>query len=210
MVLVLATVAKVLAAVTAVLVARRREEHRPIAWFLTLVAVTDLPEIVLVVLGVATRLPDAPFTGLARLGLHVRQALYLTWPFGFMATCIAVFLRRNPWPLGILYGIAVAAFALSYPEIRGADMAKAYLAIEIGCLLVGFGVLVQWAWRRRSPSLTHITAIILLFGEAAVLFGPWRRDVFATWDMARIMYLVIYMSLALLQGGYAWKQSTSS
>jgi hypothetical protein len=209
-VLVIASLLQILAAVLAVAVARRRAEHKAFAAFLAVAALANLGLVGFIAIGAPTVIPAAPLTGFARVEGHVRQALYMVWPFGLAAMFVAVFSKRRPWILAAAYGATLAVLVLGYPTIRGEVLRQVYFGTELAAIVISAGALIPWTWRRESPSLTHTAAILLLAGEVAVFLGPWRRDIFAGWDMGRVMYAVIYLVIAILQGGVLWKPSRSS
>jgi hypothetical protein len=188
---------------------RLRADYRPIAVFLAGTAIADLA-LVALTLGASTALPSSPLTGLARVVGHIRQALYLVWPFGFAALFTAVFAGRAPRIIPVAYVVTIAALVLGYPTLRGETLRQVYLGIELAALVVALAAIIQWAWRRESPTLTHVVALLLLGTEIAALVGPWHRDIFAGWDMARTMFAFTYAAITCLQGSVAWKLSRSS
>lgn len=209
MLLILASLAQFFAAGTAVLLARRQGSHGPVAWFLSLVTVCNLALLLFILSGAPTTLPATPYVGLDRVVHHIRQGLFFTWSFGFIWLANAVFQGRRlgKWLTGA-YILVLGVFIGGYPTIGGEQLQRAYLVLELVGLLVGLGLLIQFAWRRQSLTVSHFVTILLLFGEFAVLAGVWRKDVFGNgWDAARIMYLVTYLVIAVVQGGMLWKRS---
>lgn len=184
----------ILHALTAVLslaIARKRSDHRPIAAFLLASALADLSLAIFLAVGAPTALPAAPLTGVARFVGHVRQALYLVWPFGFAAMFVAVFSGRRPWAIGAAYLVTLTVLVLGYPTIGGETLRQTYFGIELAALALAAGALIPWIWRRTSPTVTHVVAILLLSGEAGLVLGPWHHDIFLGWDAGRIMYATI-------------------
>ena len=203
--LLLATLAQVLAAVGAVLVARKRAPHVPVAKFLVLVSVANLVAVGLILNGAPTTLPPVPYFGMARVIHHVRQALYFTWSFGFIWMSVKVFLDKAiGWYVAALYLVVMLVFIFGYPAIGGEHLQRAYLVVELAGLLIGSGMFIQFIWKRESVTISHLVIILLLFSEFAVLVGAWTKDIFTSWDLARVMYLVAYLTLAVIQGGYVW------
>jgi hypothetical protein len=207
--LVIGALLHLLAGLLALRLARLRADYRPVALFLAGTAIADLA-LVALTLGASTALPSAPLTGIARIVGHIRQALYLVWPFGFAALFVAVFSNRFPRIIPLAYVVTVAALVLGYPTLRGETLRQAYLGIELAALAVALAAIIQWAWRRESPTLTHIVALLLLGTEIAALVGPWHRDIFTGWDMARVMFAFTYAAITGLQGSVSWKLSRSS
>lgn len=207
--LVVGALLHLLAGILALRLARMRADYRPIALFLAGTAITDLALVALTI-GASTALPTAPLTGIARFVGHVRQTLYLVWPFGFAALFVTVFSGRFPRIIPGAYVVALAALVLGYPTLRGETLRQVYSGIELAALIVALAAIIQWAWRRESPTLTHVVALLLLGTEIAALLGPWHRDIFAGWDMARTMFAFTYAAITCLQGSLSWKLSRSS
>jgi hypothetical protein len=199
----------VIAGVIGVLLARRRRDYLPVALFLACTAVADVILVALTV-GAPTTLPSAPLTGLPRFVGHVRQGLYLVWPFGFAALFVAVFSRRRTRAFSPAYAVAITGLVLGYPTLGGERLREAYLIVELAALAVAVGASIQWLRRRESTTLPHTVALLLLSSEIAVFLGPWHRDIFAGWDMGRTMYAITYAAIALVQGGFLWRPSRSS
>jgi hypothetical protein len=206
-VLFLSTVAQIAAALLAVLLSRKRSEHRAMALFLSAVAISNLVLVGFLLAGSPVAAPALPFVGMARVTFHIRQAFYIVWSFGLMASFTAIFTKSKTKLFLYAYVIAVLVLVCGYSTIHGAVLVKAYYALEIVGILVSAGMLIQWSWRRESPSITHGTAIMLLFCEVAVLIGPWQNDIYAGWNVARWMYLATYVVLSAMQGGMLWRLS---
>ena len=177
------------------------------AVFLSAVALANLVLVGFLLTGSPVAVPTIPFTGMARVTFHIRQAFYLVWSFGLMALYTAVFTGHKVNNALYAYVIGLLVLIVGYPTISGPILQQAYYAMELLSLLVATGMLIQWLWRRESPSVTQATAIMLLFCEVAVVIGPWQSNVFAGWDVARWMYLAIYCVLISIQGVALWKAS---
>ena len=199
-----------IAAVLAAAIARKRSGYRPVAAFFMSTAIADLALAALIAAGAPTALPAAPLTGLARLLGHVRQALYRAWPFGFTAMFVAIFAGRRPWAVGAAYVVTITMLVLGYPTIGGELLRKTYSGIELAALAVAAGAFIPWIWRRESPRIQHVMAILLLSGEVALLLGPWHHDIFEGWDAGRIMYATAYIVFIVFQGGVLWNSSEQS
>lgn len=209
--LLLSVLLHILAAGMAITIARRRADYRPVAALLVGTALANLALFGFILGGAPTSVPAEPLTGMARLAGHTRQALYLLWPFGLVATFLVVFLKRRPWPVAAAYGVFLATLVFGYPTIRGDLLRQAYLAAEIASVLLSLGILIQWGWRRESPTLVHLAAMMLLFGEAGVLYGAWQGDIFgAGWDMGPVMYSTVYAVLCAVQGVVLWRHGAQS
>jgi hypothetical protein len=195
-------------------VARRRADHRPIAWFLTAALAADVlrwPLRVFVIAPArAARIADEPFAGWVRATWHVHEALFLVWPVGIAALFVWLFLRRRPWAIGVACAALVAYLVATYPETRGAVLQRWYLGAELAAVAVSVGACVQWLWRRESPKLPHACAIMIGCVEVALFIGPFRGNVFTTWDLARLGYVILYVALAVVQGGSLWGSGSTT
>ncbi len=201
------TVLQALAAALAVVLARRRVDHRPVAIFLIGMTLANAARWALrtfVILPAQALAPGAPLHGLSRAAGHFDQALFFAWPAGIVALTIAVFSRRRPWPVAIPWALMVAALVLTYPEIRGTATRPFYLAAELAALLVAIGLIVQWAWRREAMTCPRLSTLFIVGIDCGTLLGPYRTNPFATWDLAQAMYAVLYVVLIVIQGGVAW------
>lgn len=194
-------------------VTHRRSDHRPIALLLTLGLVSDVIRRQLYIHAIGPGYVVAaggPLTGAARVAFHVEQALFLAWPAGLTAAALTIFLRRRPWLVAVVWSLAVAALAVSYPGTRGDVLRRAYLALELATIAVSSGAVIQWGWSRQWPTLAQDILMALIGAEIAVVWGPWRHDLFGGWSAGQIMYAVTYLVIAFLQGGVLWRQSRQS
>lgn len=92
--LILVALLHMIAGAASMLVARRRRDYLPVAAFLVVTALTDIAMTALAA-SVDPASPAVPLTGMPRAVGHVRQALYLVWPFGFTAMTTAIFAVRS-------------------------------------------------------------------------------------------------------------------
>jgi hypothetical protein len=151
-------VAQLVAALTAVAVARVRREHRAVALFLAVQVVANGAHraLRLAVLEPArTAAAGAPFTGGVRAVGHVVTALGLTWPVGLAALAVAVLLRRRVWPAVVLWLVVSMMLAITYPTTRGPVLARALLACELAAVVVVLGAIVSW-WRTPERLHAHV------------------------------------------------------
>lgn len=208
-VLIFVALLHLLAGAAAMLVARRRRDYLPVAVFLSTTALADIVMTALAA-SVDPALPAAPLTGLDRVVGHVRQALYLIWPFGFAAMATTIFTgHARLWAFVVAYMGTLTVLVLGYPTISGEVLRRVYLGIELGAIVVATGWLITWASRRESPMLPHLVALLLLSTEFAVLIGPFVRDIFAGWAMGRVMYGLTYLVVLAISGGLLWRHSES-
>lgn len=193
-------------------VARRRPEHRPVAALLSVGLVADL---VRQAIGVLVLQPTraasggAPFSGQARAAFHVDEALFLAWPAAVAACAVAVYLRRRPWPVALVYVVATIAVCAAYPMLRGPALARAYFGAELAGVAVALGSFIMWAWRRESPNLTR-GALFLIVAIELVTLLPFNKGPFQYWPIAQASYMTLYVVLIVLHGGILWGRGSSS
>lgn len=200
------------AAVLAGVVAWRRAEHRPVAYFLGAMAGAAAARWVLLtwwIVPFQASYPEAPLTGAALAATHVDTALWLAWPAGLTAMAVAVYLKRRPWIVAGVWAVATVAIAAAYPVTRGDVLRRCYLAALLASLLVSFGAIGMWAGKRESVTLPRACVLLVVLFEASTLLGPWLGDPFRTWWKAQILYSMLYGALIALQGGSLWMQPSS-
>lgn len=209
----IARLTQIAAAVSAVLLARRRADHRPFAVFLLVVTAANLARAVLAsVYPLLRPLDMPPLEGAARVAFHAEQALFTTWPAGIAAVSIALFARRR-W-LALLPGFAwiglVAYLATHYPTVRGEELRRVYLVAELGALCVTAAGAVLWTWRRESPSPARVALMcVVLMEGACLLAGAWRRGFWIYWNLQQIAYVLLYLTLTAFQV-ITWRRSLRS
>lgn len=213
-----AYVATAAAAALAWAIARRRPDHRPIAWLLTLYPFVNLARRALREL-VFTPARDAlraqgldpaavPFTGWERVAVDLDGALFIAWPAGVAALAIWAFTKRRPWGVAIAYAGAVAFMVATYP--RGADLQRFYLAVELAAMCASLGCLLIWFRSREPLSLrTLATGIIVSVELAMVTGGPYRGNIFLTWQRAQQILIVMFMALIAVHAASIWRSRDS-
>jgi hypothetical protein len=195
---------------------RRRPQHRPVATLLTFGLASDLAQRALkayVLTPGYAALGKAPATGWLLVARHADQALFLAWPAGLAALTMWVYLKRRPWPIALGYAAAVLGIViLGYPAIRGPDLHKPYLAVELACVAVATGAFLHWiAFRKDPPTATHWMTILMVGTEVAgIIAGPWRLGLFSSWNVAQFGYLLLYATLVAVQGVVLWMISSST
>jgi hypothetical protein len=204
-----------LAAVLAVMFARRRTEHRPVAMVIVATLTADLVRVPIGLWGWmharATLPPDMPLSGWPRVAHHLDQVLFLTWPAGLAALSALVFflphLRR--WALrsvAAVYVAMIAALVLTYPANRPA-LGFAYAAASLaGAAAVIVGA-VAWGRRRTRPQPEHAITLALGTLELALFadpFAPPAPAPFERWSVAQLVYLCTWAAVCALHGGFLW------
>jgi hypothetical protein len=140
------------------IVARRRAEHGPIAWALSIALAADIGRAVLLawVLPPPNLAPSTPpLEGALRIAIYADRALFAAWPAALAAVALRVLARRPAWPVAIGYVASVAVLVGWYPALRFDALRKAYLAIELAAGFVGFGALVFY--RRTKPGKAYVS-----------------------------------------------------
>jgi hypothetical protein len=185
-------------------VAQKDREHLPVAYFLTLGIVADLAKraVWLVILGAAYERSDgAALTGSAHFARAVHDALFLMWPAGVAALSIRVYEKKNPWLVAPVYAFVVVICAIGYPTIRGVVHHQLLMAVDSAAVVVGVAYFVQWFWRQEHPTPAIVSASLILGIEGGLLVGgPYRSDPAVHWDLAQVMFVLLYAALVVVQG----------
>jgi hypothetical protein len=192
--------------------AAQRRDHRPVAWLLTLGLGMDVArELIQVHVLQPTRaaMGAGPFHGFARAAFNVDEALFLAWPVGIAACATWVFLRHRTWAFVAAYSLAVVMVVQAYPTLRGAALARVYLAAELAGIVVGIGSFITWAWKRERPNLTHGVTLLIVVVELATLL-PFGKGPFVYWSLAQASYVTLYVVLIVVHGGALWDRGSSS
>ncbi len=206
---------EIVAAIVAVLLARRRAEHRPAAVALVVFTLADALR-----LPVDTALPwsEAPYAALGMRALvYLDTALVLAMEAVLPTLAVVVCSERPKRPLVAMVAAWAAVSvgcAVLYPSpmVRGDGLARVYLAADLAGLFVTIVAFVQWARRRESPSSSHVVALLLMAADVVVLlvpFSPWRAGIFQRWDTAQFALVLLFFTLTLYQGGLRWRSSAS-
>ena len=153
-----------------------------------------------------------PFVGWTRAAYHLETGIFLGWPALLCAVSWSVFAWPKPTPRGqprsevasvarVLAFAAwlgtLAAFVLRFPLPHGATapLLHAYQGAAVLAALAA----VPAAWRRLW-GLPHAAVLVLVAIELAVsTIGPFVRNPFADWHLARIGYVLGFGTLAALQ-----------
>jgi len=153
------------ATAAAVALARKNKLNRPIAWYLVGIVALDL-----VRLGVSQLLPttppSAPVVGSVLFARHVDVAAYLGQIMLLPAMTMALFLRKRPWIIGVVYLAIAVVLIASYPSIRGNELLEIYTGIELASVVASFGFWIMWLC---SPRLTEDRAVSVHITSGVVL-----------------------------------------
>lgn len=203
------------AAALAWAIARKRSEHRPLAWALSVALLSEAIIEVLLEAFPPTLDPSAPpHQGTALLAVYANRALFLVWPGTLAALALRVLARAPAWPAGLAY-LAASAYAIgSYPELRFESLRKFYLGVELTALLIGFVSMFAYgrrAWRKESPDISVVCASLLVAAHFVAVLSTYGGPVFpvTAWLPMRAAYLVILSTVVLLQGGTLWLQRSN-
>jgi hypothetical protein len=207
--------AQVAAAITAALLAVRRPAHRPAAVALSVLVASVVGE--LPILAALAPLPR-PVEGPARVLVYLDGAALLAGAAVVPGLAFAVCMERpRRVAVAIVAAWAVASIVLAalYPSpvVRGASLARIYLAADLTGLAASAVAFALWRRVKRSPSSAHVVALILVFLDLAVLInplGPWRAGLFGVpFDPVQATILVGFAAVALYQG-VLWRFSSRS
>jgi hypothetical protein len=209
--------AQVVAAVSAILLARRQAKHVPAAVALALLAGVN----VLHAPVRATLTPDRiePWEGTKRLIVYLDGAISLAdyAIVAGLAVVVAVYPERRRLAVALVATVWLAAsvvLAALYPSplVRGFGLQRIYFAADLIGLFVSTGALITWIQRARaakqSPSLVHFVAVGMVTSDALILlapYSPWRGALFdAPYTAPQVVILVFFAVVIALQVN-AWK-----
>jgi hypothetical protein len=186
--------ALVVAAITAVLLARRRADYWPVAAFLCAVFLENLLRVPLLRFQ-----PEAgtPLEGWPRVALHVNEALYLVWDAALTIAAIYVFVRRENlrWLLALpalAWAGTVAYLVTHYPE----SVRDVYAMTDIAAVTVGAAAVVAWSWRRLSPTPAHVVITGVLLAQLLTVIGGALR--YGLWDKYYLDQTISLLTYAIL------------
>jgi hypothetical protein len=154
--------------------------------------------------------PGEALQGVARAAGAVEASLFLSWYAGLIALALVVFRGLSWKPVAALWALVSIVLAVTYPWSRGAVLGRFYAAGELAALAIGLGCGIEWAWRRERPGPHHSATIALLLLEVAVLVGPFRLDLYQSWERAQIAYIAAYCAVTAILGGASWKRELPS
>jgi len=195
-----ARITLLLAAISAVVLARRRVDHRTFAAFVAWVASADVLRWVLSKSFGLLRPPGLPpFVGAARAAFHVDQAIELSWSAGLATLAIIVFSRRR-WVaalIGLVWAGAIAYLATHYPEVRGEALRKFYLAAELAAVTVAAASIITWTWRREPPTPSRICVLCVCVADLITLLaGAWRWGFWIHGGLDQVAFALTYATIA--------------
>jgi hypothetical protein len=209
-------VVSAIATALAWVLARRKPEHRPIAYLLSAGLASDLGQLALrpFLLHWIATLGDATWTGWPRVAAHANQALFMLWPATLAATSLVVFLGRKPWVVVVCYGVVVAEIVEWHPKASDGSLPRVYAMVQTAALLVAVGSAAMWYLSSRETRGRATTAqavlMFILSVEVPSLAGAWRIGIFANWHLVQIAALIMFILLIMLQGVFLWRSLRSS
>lgn len=209
------------AALTAVLLARRRVEHRPAAVALVLLAALNFAQ---VKIGAAlSPYPVEPWQGWSRVLVYLDGAVVLGAAVVTPGLALAVTAAPRPPRVAVaivagVWFLASVVLAALYPSplVRGAALARLYLAADLIGLFVAIVALARWArWARgrASPGSAQMVALALVGLDLGILLvphSPWRESAWVSplgrFDIIQIGIVVFFATFTAAQG-IAWNFS---
>jgi hypothetical protein len=192
------------AAVAALFLARRREDHRPFAVFFVGTTAANLLRFLRHETFAPIRpLGSPPFVGAARVAFHMDEALFLAWPAAFAALAIWLFAQRRALALlpAFAWVVAVAYLATHYPAVRGEALRRFYLGAELGALAVAVSSIASLWWRHGpiAPAGTCLLCCIAVDG-GTLFAGAWRWGFWSEWALNQTAFALLYVVLIAFQG----------
>lgn len=201
----------VAAAASGVALARRRKEHRPAA-------------VALVVLAVLAIAGEPLLRALPPAGADIPRRL---WPLVYLdgarvlatvsvVPALALAVAGSRRGVAVVVGLWLAgsaALAALYPSpaVRGAELARLYLAGDLAGLFTAIAALAWWARLRRWPGSAHAVAIGLIVLDIATLvtpFSPWHGAIFGPdYDVTQVEMLSVFAVICAAQV-ILWRFST--
>jgi hypothetical protein len=206
------------ATVLAWALARRRQEHRPVAVLLTVGLAADIATRALRAFYFARVIgelgTDARWTGVPRIMGHVADAVLLSWPATLAGAALVAFAGRRWWYATIGYAVALCVLIVVHPFAGDGSLASAIRTVHIIALAVAIGSAATW-YLRTEPQGERVNSaqaclMLILCIELPSLAGAWRLGIFGNWNLSRIAYVVLYSLLIIIQGGWLWMPPRSS
>jgi hypothetical protein len=202
-----ALVAEVASAVVAVALARRRPTHRPAAVALVVLLAANLLR-AWVLSSLPWPPPSEPLEDSARVLIYFDRALMLAAASVVPGLAVGASVEHPRRAVGYVvaaWALASIACAVLYPSslVRGAGIARVYLAADLLGLFVATAVLIQRVLRRRPPTSSHAVVLALVASDFAILlvpYSPWRDGLFGRYDGVQLMVLVLFVVLTCYQG----------
>lgn len=195
----------VLATILAILLARRRAEHGPIAIFLATMTALDVGRLLL--RGIFDLGTPGPYEGARRVAFHVDELGFLAWPAGLVALALALFAGvRRPWHPAAVWGVVVGALVALYPSelVRANGLQHVYLAAHLCALAVVVVTFARWAPRRPMPGSEHAAMLIICILDVARLLA-FRGSIFDNWaSFALPTNAVAYGLLVAVEVVFLW------
>jgi len=191
----------------AVTVSRKDKHNWPVAWYLVAVVALDL-----VRLGLRQLLPNPPPAGQLEgwdlLLRHIDQAAYLGLIMVVPAMNMALFLRKRPWAIGVVFVAVCAVLTGSYPAIRGNELLEIYTAIELAGVVASAGFFIMWL---RSPRLLEegasvpiMSGVVLTSGNLVTVVLPplTGAGVLTKWPIVVALHAVCFGIVLVFQLRY--------
>jgi hypothetical protein len=206
-----ALVAEVASVAVAVALARRRPTHRPAAVALgVLLAANVLRSVVVAALPWPP--PPTPIEGGARVLIYFDRALMIAAASVVPGLALWTSVERPRRAVAcvvVVWALASIVLAALYPSpiVRGASLARIYLAADLVGLFVAVATLIERVRSKRPPTSSHGVLLALVTSDLAILlvpYSPWREGLFGRYEGAQLMILVLFVVLACYQGVLLW------
>jgi hypothetical protein len=212
----LAKATEIAAALSAILLARRRPEHVPAA-----VALLVLAAVALLRGPLNSALPPSPNPrqGLELVLVYVDGAAELATVAAVAGLAVAVAVRaehqRRAFAAVVAtWALASIVLAALYPSpvVTGPGLARVYVAADLLGLFVSSIALITWAARgiaaKRSPNSASMVALSLAVLDGAILlapFSPWRGNVYGSSFDGPSIIITFFFAVFTAAQVIAWK-----
>jgi hypothetical protein len=198
------------AALSAILLAKRRPDHRP----LRILGAVWLADVLGWLLAPALA-SGGPFAGWLRLLQHVDSARFLVWPLALqviVGLALAVpgtsreVARVLRTALPAFYVLMVAICVACYPTLRGEALGRFYACVQANAVIWSIVVAARspLIFRLLSPARV-VASLLVALQLLSMLAGPWWRGLFgAAYRAEQVILCVLYAAIILVQA-WAWR-----
>lgn len=209
------------AAVSAVLLARRRANHGPSR----ILCVVWLADVLGWILAPALA-SGGPFTGWLRVAQHIDSARFLVWPFAvqimvglaFTETRMRGEARRALLiALPSFYAFMLAITVACYPALRGEALGRFYACVCVNAAIWSLVIAGAWGLRGARRPGAHrpaaseppeplysparaVASLLVVLTAFSIVAGPWWRGLFgAAYRAEQVILCVLYAAIVGVQ-----------
>jgi hypothetical protein len=205
-----ARVAEFVAAISAMVLWRRRPEHRPAAVALAVFTAADTVR-------AFTDPALRPWNGNRAL-FHVDVALALALQAVLPTLALVVCVEHKRRAIGAMvavWALVSTGCAVLYPSplVYGEGLARIYLACDLIGLFISIVVFVRWVRERKALTSSHVVLLLFAAGDVSILLAPysaWRGGIFNSYETAQFALLLVFLAMAIYQGVVLWRSTARS